>query len=77
MNNLIAIDIGNTETTVGLKLQDEWSSFRLTTRDTDTSDEILASFNSTIQLSESEKNKIKDQLFAQLFLSLQVIWQML
>lgn len=62
MNNLIAIDIGNTETTVGLKIQDEWSSFRLTTRDTDTSDEILASFNSTIQLSDSEKNKIKGSI---------------
>ena len=47
MKKIIAIDIGNTETTVGIGNKDGWDSYRFTTRDANTSDELLALFNST------------------------------
>ncbi len=56
MNNIIAVDIGNTETTVGIGSKDNWDSYRFTTRDTNTPDELLALFNSTFQI-KSEVNK--------------------
>ena len=33
MKKIIAIDIGNTETTVGVGSNDVWNSYRFTTRD--------------------------------------------
>ena len=42
MKNIIAVDIGNTETTVGIGSKDNWDSYRFTTRDTNTPDELLA-----------------------------------
>ena len=57
MKNIIAVDIGNTETTVGIGSKDNWDSYRFTTRDTNTPDELLALFNSTFQIkSEVEKD---------------------
>ena len=56
MNNIIAVDIGNTETTVGIGSKNNWDSYRFTTRDTNTPDELLALFNSTFQI-KSEVNK--------------------
>ena len=50
MKNIIAVDIGNTETTVGIGSKDNWDSYRFTTRDTNTPDELLALFNSTFQI---------------------------
>ena len=56
MKNIIAVDIGNTETTVGIGSKVNWDSYRFTTRDTNTPDELLALFNSTFQI-KSEVNK--------------------
>ena len=56
MRNIIAVDIGNTETTVGIAGKNNWDSYRFTTRDTNTPDELLALFNSTFQI-KSEVNK--------------------
>ena len=56
MKNIIAVDIGNTETTVGIGSKENWDSYRFTTRDTNTPDELLALFNSTFQI-KSEVNK--------------------
>ena len=56
MRSIIAVDIGNTETTVGIGNKDSWDSYRFTTRDTNTPDELLALFNSTFQI-KSEVNK--------------------
>ena len=55
MSNIIAIDIGNTETTVGIGANGVWDSYRFTTRDTNTSDELLSLFNSTFQMTEEMK----------------------
>jgi len=48
--DIVAIDIGNTETTVGIGSKDNWDSYRFTTRDTNTPDELMALFNSTFQI---------------------------
>ena len=58
MKKIIAIDIGNTETTVGIGSNDVWNSYRFTTRDANTSDELLALFNSTLDLDADSKNQI-------------------
>ena len=58
MKKIIAIDIGNTETTVGIGSNDGWDSYRFTTRDANTSDELLALFNSTLNLDADSKNQI-------------------
>ena len=58
MRNIIAVDIGNTETTVGIGSKDNWDSYRFTTRDTNTPDELLALFNSTFQI----KNEVKKDI---------------
>ena len=50
MTKIIAADIGNTETTIGIKQHSNWKSYRFTTRDSYTPDELLALFNSTFQL---------------------------
>ena len=42
MRNIIAVDIGNTETTVGIGSKDNWDSYRFTTRDTNTTEQIIA-----------------------------------
>jgi type III pantothenate kinase len=58
MKKIIAIDIGNTETTVGIGSNGVWDSYRFTTRDANTSDELLALFNSTLDLDADSKNQI-------------------
>jgi len=58
MKKIIAIDIGNTETTVGIGSNGVWESYRFTTRDANTSDELLALFNSTLDLDADSKNQI-------------------
>ena len=59
MSNIIAVDIGNTETTVGIGSKDNWDSYRFTTRDTNTPDELLALFNSTFQIKSEVKKDIE------------------
>ena len=59
MRNIIAVDIGNTETTVGIGSRDNWDSYRFTTRDTNTPDELLALFNSTFQIKSEVKKDIE------------------
>ena len=59
MRNIIAVDIGNTETTVGIGSKDNWDSYRFTTRDTNTPDELLALFNSTFQIKSEVKIDIE------------------
>ena len=48
MKNIIAIDVGNTETTVGVGNSSEWKSYRYTTRKAITSDELFMMFKTTI-----------------------------
>ena len=59
MRNIIAVDIGNTETTVGIGSKANWDSYRFTTRDTNTPDELLALFNSTFQIKSEVKKDIE------------------
>ena len=59
MRNIIAVDIGNTETTVGIGSKDNWDSYRFTTRDTNTPDELLVLFNSTFQIESEVKKDIE------------------
>ncbi len=59
MRNIIAVDIGNTETTVGIAGKNNWDSYRFTTRDTNTPDELLALFNSTFQINSEVKKNIE------------------
>ena len=59
MRNIIAVDIGNTETTVGIGSKDNWDSYRFTTRDANTPDELLALFNSTFQIKSEVKKDIE------------------
>jgi len=53
MKKIIAADIGNTETTIGIRQHSSWKSYRFTTRDSYTPDELLALFNSTFQLNNA------------------------
>ncbi|MAE32898.1 MAG: pantothenate kinase [Actinobacteria bacterium] len=62
MKKMIAIDIGNTETTVGIGNKDGWNSYRFTTRDANTSDELLVLFNSTFELDIETKNQISGSI---------------
>ena len=62
MSNIIAIDIGNTETTVGIGSNGVWDSYRFTTRDTNTSDELLSLFNSTFQMTEEMKKDLRGSI---------------
>ena len=62
MSNIIAIDIGNTETTVGIGANGDWDSYRFTTRDTNTSDELLSLFNSTFQMTEEMKKNLRGSI---------------
>ena len=59
MRSIFAVDIGNTETTVGIGGKDNWYSYRFTTRDTNTPDELLALFNSTFQIKSEVKKNIE------------------
>lgn len=52
MKKIMAIDVGNSETTVGVGNSDNWDSYRYTTRKTITSDELLMMFKSSIDLSK-------------------------
>ena len=62
MKKMIAIDIGNTETTVGIGNKDGWNSYRFTTRDANTSDELLVLFNSTFELDIETRNQISGSI---------------
>ena len=62
MKKMIAIDVGNTETTVGIGNKDGWNSYRFTTRDANTSDELLVLFNSTFKLDIETKNQISGSI---------------
>ena len=62
MKKMIAIDIGNTETTVGIGSKEGWNSYRFTTRDANTSDELLVLFNSTFELDIETKNQISGSI---------------
>ena len=48
MKNIIAIDVGNTETTVGVGNSSEWKSYRYTTRKAITSDELFMMFKENL-----------------------------
>ena len=48
MKNIVAIDVGNSETTVGVGNNLSWKSYRYTTRKTITSDELFMMFKTTI-----------------------------
>tara|TARA_Y100001933_G_scaffold93430_1_gene94234 strand:- start:2804 stop:3571 length:768 start_codon:yes stop_codon:yes gene_type:complete len=48
MKNIVAIDVGNSETTVGVGNNLAWKSYRYTTRKTITSDELFMMFKTTI-----------------------------
>jgi type III pantothenate kinase len=52
VKKIIAIDIGNSETNVGVGNSTKWESYRYTTRKTITSDELLMMFKTTIDLSK-------------------------
>jgi len=52
MKKIIAIDIGNSETNVGVGNSTKLESYRYTTRKTITSDELLMMFKTTIDLSK-------------------------
>ena len=45
---IVAVDIGNTETSIGIGNYEKWESFRFTTRTATTSDEWLMMFSSTL-----------------------------
>ena len=62
MKKMIAIDIGNTETTVGIGSKEGWNSYRFTTRDANTSDELLVLFNSTFEPDIETKNQISGSI---------------
>ena len=51
MRKIIAIDIGNSETIVGIGNAEKWESYRYTTRKTITSDELFMMFKTTIDIS--------------------------
>ena len=59
MKNIVAIDVGNSETTVGVGNNLSWKSYRYTTRKTITSDELFMMFKTTID-PESIKDKNLD-----------------
>ena len=50
MKKIIAIDVGNSETTVGVGNSKSWEGYRFTTRKTITSDELLMMFKTIIDL---------------------------
>ena len=58
MKKIIAIDVGNSETTVGLGNSKNWEGYRFTTRKTITSDELLMMFKTIIDLDPIKENLI-------------------
>lgn len=58
MKKIIAIDIGNSETNVGVGNSTKWESYRYTTRKTITSDELLMMFKTTIDLSKLNEKAV-------------------
>jgi len=58
MKKIIAIDVGNSETTVGVGNSDNWVSYRFTTRKTITSDELLMMFKTIIDAKPLKENLI-------------------
>ena len=58
MKKIIAIDVGNSETTVGVGNSEEWTGYRFTTRKTITSDELLMMFKTIIDVEPIKENII-------------------
>ena len=58
MKKIIAIDVGNSETTVGVGNSKNWEGYRFTTRKTITSDELLMMFKTIIDLDQIKENLI-------------------
>ena len=58
MKKIIAIDVGNSETTVGVGNSDTWEGYRFTTRKTITSDELLMMFKTIIDTKPLKENSI-------------------
>ena len=58
MKKIIAIDVGNSETTVGVGNSNEWTGYRFTTRKTITSDELLMMFKTIIDIEPIKENKV-------------------
>ena len=56
MKKIIAIDVGNSETTVGVGNSNEWTGYRFTTRKTITSDELLMMFKTIIDIKPIKEN---------------------
>jgi len=57
--SIIAVDIGNTETCIGIGTENSWESFRFTTRTTITSDEWLMIMKTTLP---DKKDKLKGSI---------------
>ena len=58
MKQIIAIDVGNSETTVGVGCSTKWTGYRFTTRKTITSDELLMMFKTIIDVEPINENII-------------------
>jgi len=58
MKQIIAIDVGNSETTVGVGCSTKWTGYRFTTRKTITSDELLMMFKTIIDEKPIKENLI-------------------
>ena len=59
MKKIIAIDVGNSETTVGVGNSNNWEGYRFTTRKTITSDELLMMFKTIIDIKPLKENLIE------------------
>ena len=59
MKKIIAIDVGNSETTVGVGNSEKWAGYRFTTRKTITSDELLMMFKTIIDTKPIKENLIE------------------
>ena len=60
MKKIIAIDVGNSETTVGVGNSSQWTGYRFTTRKTITSDELLMMFKTIIDVKPIKENTTID-----------------
>ena len=72
MKNIIAVDIGNTETTVGIGSKDNWDSLQIYNERHKYTRRIISSFNSTFQI-KSEVKDIEGLSFALLFRRLPIV----
>ena len=63
MKKIIAIDVGNSQTTVGVGNSNEWTGYRFTTRKTITSDELLMMFKTIIDIKPLKGEMLKVEPF--------------